>query len=95
MRIVAALAGRLQDEVIEGDQSYSFGKVNDSNDLKSHLSGQITIHDPGTYIDFVKGGSIGAAEAFIANKWSSTDLTKVIRIFARAQNGMAKSFKLI
>ncbi|MEW6999254.1 class I SAM-dependent methyltransferase [Colwelliaceae bacterium BS250] len=87
-KLVFAVLARIEDgfiEVIEGDQSYSFGKVNDSNDLKSHLSGQITIHDPGTYIDFVKGGSIGAAEAFIANKWSSTDLTKVIRIFARAQ----------
>ncbi len=37
------------------------------------------------YRDFVKGGSIGVAEAFIAGKWSSPKLTNIIRIFAKAQ----------
>ena len=49
------------------------------------LLGRINIHDSSVYRDFVKGGSIGAAEAFITGKWSSPDLTIVIRIFARAQ----------
>jgi cyclopropane-fatty-acyl-phospholipid synthase len=43
------------------------------------------IHDVSVYKDFVKGGSIGAAEAFIEGKWSSSELTNVIRIFAKAQ----------
>lgn len=49
------------------------------------LLGRINIHDSSVYIDFVKGGSIGVAEAYIAGKWSSPNLTTVIRIFARAQ----------
>lgn len=49
------------------------------------IKGKIHIHDTSVYRDFVKGGSIGAAEAFIEGKWSSPNLTNVIRIFARAQ----------
>jgi cyclopropane-fatty-acyl-phospholipid synthase len=49
------------------------------------IKGKIHIHDMSVYKDFVKGGSIGVAEAFIAGKWSSPNLTNVIRIFAKAQ----------
>lgn len=49
------------------------------------LLGAIHIHDVTVYRDIVKGGSIGAAEAYIAGKWSSPDLTAVMRIFAQAQ----------
>ncbi|MBA6341393.1 class I SAM-dependent methyltransferase [Colwellia sp. MB02u-10] len=45
----------------------------------------MNIHDSSAYRDFVKGGSIGVAEAYIAGKWSSPDLTAIVRIFARAQ----------
>lgn len=49
------------------------------------ISGKIYVHDMSVYQDFVKGGSIGAAESFIAGKWTSPNLTQVIRIFAKAQ----------
>ena len=52
----------------------------------SDLKGVITIHDEKAFVDFVKQGSIGAGEAFIKGHWSSPDLTKVIQVFARAQN---------
>ena len=65
-------------EVVEGNQhSYFPNKL-----AKSDISGKIIIHDNTVYKDFVRGGSIGAAEAFIDGKWSSPDLTSVIRIFA-------------
>jgi len=68
-------------EVVEGNQhSYFPNKL-----AKSDISGKIIIHDNTVYKDFVRGGSIGAAEAFIDGKWSSPDLTSVIRIFAKAQ----------
>lgn len=70
-----------QIEVIEGSKHYFFPK-----DAKNTpIQGKIHIHDIDTYKDFVKGGSIGVAEAFIDGKWSSPNLTNVIRIFAKSQ----------
>ena len=68
-------------EVVEGSQHYLFPN-NVNND---EVQGKIHIHDVSIYQDFVKGGSIGVAEAFIEGKWSSPNLTNVIRIFAKAQ----------
>lgn len=70
-----------QLEVIEGNTSSLFPQ----SALQAEVKGKIHIHDTSVYRDFVKGGSIGVAEAFIAGKWSSPNLTNVIRIFAKAQ----------
>ncbi|SEL76404.1 cyclopropane-fatty-acyl-phospholipid synthase [Colwellia chukchiensis] len=70
-----------QLELIENEQRFLFPELAKSNGLLA----QINIHDASVYRDFVKGGSIGVAEAYIAGKWTSPNLTKVIRIFARAQ----------
>ncbi|WP_068545928.1 class I SAM-dependent methyltransferase [Thalassotalea crassostreae] len=85
--LVFSVLGKLEDgivDVVEGEHTTTFGKL--ANGDKAFLQGKVIIHDPSAYIDFVKGGSIGAAEAFIDNKWSSPDLTTVIRIFAKAQD---------
>jgi cyclopropane-fatty-acyl-phospholipid synthase len=71
--------GQLQ--IVEGAERLIFPKCTDERGIK----GKIHIHDISVYKDFVKGGSIGVAEAFIEGKWSSPDLTAVIRIFAKAQ----------
>ncbi|RHW75027.1 cyclopropane-fatty-acyl-phospholipid synthase family protein [Colwellia sp. RSH04] len=71
--------GRL--EVVEGDKHHYFP----TQKTNSPIEGKIIIHDISVYKDFVRGGSIGAAESFIAGKWSSPNLTEVIRIFAKAQ----------
>ncbi len=68
-------------EVVEGNQHHFF--PNPPNTAK--VNGKIIIHDSSVYKDFVRGGSIGAAESFIEGKWTSPDLTSVIRIFAKAQ----------
>lgn len=70
-----------QLEIIESSEHHFF--PNNANDAK--IKGKFIIHDISVYRDFVKGGSIGAAEAFIEGKWSSPNLTNVIRIFAKAQ----------
>ena len=70
-----------QLEIIEGSKHIHFPHVNDNSSIKA----KIHVHDMSMYRDFVKGGSIGAAEAFIAGKWTSPNLTNVIRIFAKAQ----------
>ncbi|MDP7591565.1 MAG: cyclopropane-fatty-acyl-phospholipid synthase family protein [Litorilituus sp.] len=68
-------------EIIEGDKHIFFPEQRDN----TKIHGKIIIHDMSVYQDFVRGGSIGAAESFIAGKWTSPNLTLVIRIFARAQ----------
>lgn len=70
-----------QIELVDNGQRFLFPELAENKSLL----GRINIHDTSVYRDFVKGGSIGAAEAYIAGKWSSPDLTAVIRIFARAQ----------
>jgi cyclopropane-fatty-acyl-phospholipid synthase len=68
-------------EVVEGTEHNIFPETPGSSALK----GKINIHDISVYRDFVKGGSIGVSEAYIDGKWSSPNLTNVIRIFAKAQ----------
>lgn len=78
-----------QLEVVEATNHDYFPKISTSltlsQDCESAIKGKIYIHDISVYRDFVRGGSIGAAEAFIEGKWSSPNLTNVIRIFAKAQ----------
>ncbi|WP_371378002.1 class I SAM-dependent methyltransferase [Thalassotalea aquiviva] len=85
LNVLAKIEGDLLD-VIEGSSTIQLGSRTDPAQGAEPLHAQIIIKDPTTYIDFVKGGSIGAAEAFIANKWTSPDLTVLIRLFARAQS---------
>jgi cyclopropane-fatty-acyl-phospholipid synthase len=68
-------------EVVEGSEHHTFPNTPEDSPLK----GKIHIHDISVYRDFVKGGSIGVSEAYLEGKWSSPNLTNVIRIFARAQ----------
>ena len=70
-----------QLEVVEGNE-HSYFPVSCSDVA---IKAKIHIHDISVYRDFVKGGSIGAAEAFIEGKWSSPNLTNVIRLLAKAQ----------
>ena len=78
-----------QLEIIEGTQHSLFPATTDNRDITDNIADKITgkiyVHDMSMYRDFVKAGSIGAAEAFIAGKWTSPNLTNVIRIFAKAQ----------
>jgi len=62
----------------EGVESRRLGRP-DEQELRCEL----TVHDPRFYADVVLGGSIGAAEAYMAGYWSVDDLTTLIRILAR------------
>lgn len=44
---------------------------------------ELLIHHPSTWRDLLTGGSIGAAEAFVAGDWSSPDLVTLLRFFTR------------
>ncbi|MDN4501049.1 cyclopropane-fatty-acyl-phospholipid synthase family protein [Alteromonadaceae bacterium BrNp21-10] len=66
-------------EMQEGNNLYVLGNPD------ADLTARIVVLDSSLYRDFVRGGSIGAAEAFIEHKWTSPNLTDVIRLFARQQ----------
>lgn len=76
-------------EIIEDNKHFLFpnsDKISENNAPNlNQIHAKIHIIDYSAYKDFVLDGSIGAAEAFIAGKWTTTDLTQVIRLFARAQ----------
>jgi cyclopropane-fatty-acyl-phospholipid synthase len=67
--------------IIEGNNKFSFGK-------KDKLNVTVTVHDPRFYGALAFGGSIGVSEAFMQKFWSTSDLTKLIRIMAINQNTM-------
>ena len=73
---------RLQEE----ESSTVFGSI----DADFPIRAAITVHDPRFYRMTALGGSIGAAEAYMAGFWTADDLTAVIRIFTRSQQ-MRKS----
>jgi cyclopropane-fatty-acyl-phospholipid synthase len=62
----------------EDGQQLSFGQKNQSCEIQANLE----IKDASVYGDIVRGGSVAAAEGYINGKWTTTDLTSVIRIFA-------------
>lgn len=69
-----------QIEIHEGAEKILLGQP------QAKLKVQITVHDAQLYRDVLKGGSIAAAEAYIDQRWSTPDLTTLIRIFARHQD---------
>lgn len=68
-------------EIVEGTESFHFGQDPSTADI----SAKIIVVSSETYVHLVKGGSIGAAEAYIEHLWDSPNLTALIRVFARAQ----------
>ena len=72
--------GRLT--VYEGNESHSFGA--DGN----HVPAELVINDSSAWRDMVTGGSIGAAEAYVAGDWDSPDLVTLLRFFARNNDEM-------
>ncbi|WP_196139940.1 cyclopropane-fatty-acyl-phospholipid synthase family protein [Aliikangiella sp. G2MR2-5] len=63
----------------KGD-SYQF-----SGDEYLHLTAKIEVNHEQFFRYLAFGGSVGAAEAYINNYWSTDDLTNVIRLFALNQ----------
>ena len=43
----------------------------------------VTVHEPGFYRAVAFGGHVGAAESYVAQQWTTPDLTSLIRLFVR------------
>lgn len=48
-----------------------------------HIPAELVIHDSSTWRDLLTGGSIGAAESYVAGDWSTPDLVALLRFFTR------------
>lgn len=76
---------KLKDACVEIEEQ---GQITFAGNTNSNLCGKLIVLDPSLYVDFVKGGSIAAAEAYIAKKWTTPNLTELIRVFARGQDAL-------
>lgn len=86
-KLVFDALNSMQDACIEVQEANTIYNLGNN---EASLKAKIVVLDPSMYNDFVRGGSIGAAEAFIEHKWTCQDLPKLIQIFARHQNQLDK-----
>lgn len=81
-KLVCHQFSQLQDGVLTirepgyGDQIYGDGNPD-------FPAAELVVHDSSTWRDLLTGGSIGAAEAFVAGDWTSPDLVALLRFFTR------------
>jgi cyclopropane-fatty-acyl-phospholipid synthase len=79
-RILLALLARLKHgriTLVDGPEQHAFGEAEDS----PAPAATVTVHHPRFYGDCLFGGTVGAAEAYMAGFWSADDLSTLIRIF--------------
>ena len=57
--------------------------VNFFGDPESDLHVTLQINDDKAYADFLVGGSLGAGESYIRGEWDCSNLTDLIKLFAR------------
>lgn len=53
-------------------------------------SARIHVHDPRFYSSVALGGSLGAAEAYLAGYWDTDDLTATLRLFVRNSGAVGR-----
>jgi cyclopropane-fatty-acyl-phospholipid synthase len=79
--LVCQQLSRLQQGVLtvhEGANTLTFG------DGDSRFpAAELIVHHQSTWKDLLTGGSVGAAEAFVAGDWSTPDLVALLRFFTR------------
>jgi len=88
-RALHALLGKLERgkiTIADDELSETFGVRSE----RFPLEATITVHHPRFYSSTIFGGSIGAAEAYMAGYWSADDLTTVIRIVLLNQKVFAE-----
>ena len=72
--------------VHEQGQVYRFGEAEDQTELVA----EIRVEDMRAYAEVMYSGSIGSAEAYMSDYWSTPDLLAVIRIFVRNMDALDK-----
>ena len=80
--------------LFEGDSVTTYGR-GESAHGEAPLDAEIHVQDDRFFSKLALGGSIGAAEAFMAGHWTSGDLTSVLRLVLRHRDlldGMEKGW---
>ncbi len=80
-------------ELAENGHTEQFGIRADGE-----LSAVIRVNDPRFYSSVALGGSLGAAEAYLAGYWDADDLTTLLRLMSRnleAANGLNRGLALL
>jgi cyclopropane-fatty-acyl-phospholipid synthase len=68
-----------QIRMIDGKEEFLLGERNPACSLRS----EIVVHSPDFYRAAILGGTVGAAEGYMAGSWNCTDLTALVRILVR------------
>ncbi len=78
--VLARLAGVAEGRLLvrEGARTLAFGPG-------SGIEATLNVHDPSFYADLAFGGSVGAAESYLREGWSTGDLTALLRLMLRNQ----------
>ncbi len=66
--------------LVDGEHCHTFG------DATTPLRATITVHSPSFYRRLIRGGAVGAAEAYMDGIWEADDLYNVIRILGRNES---------
>lgn len=82
-RVIARLKSIDQGCLVVHDQGETICLGNEGEPRDEQLRAVVTVHDQAFWRWMATGGSVGAAEAYMAGLWDSPDLVRVIRILAR------------
>jgi cyclopropane-fatty-acyl-phospholipid synthase len=74
--------------VVERFSQHADSSVHQFGSADSHLSATVEVLHPEFYIRMLRGGSIGAAEAYMDGWWESTNLTGVMQLMAQNLNSL-------
>ncbi|MBT8421765.1 MAG: cyclopropane-fatty-acyl-phospholipid synthase family protein [Gammaproteobacteria bacterium] len=77
-----SLISRGEIEIREAGNSLVVGHADEQFPLRV----TVEVHDSSLYHDIALNGTIGAAESYMAGKWSVSDLTGIVRIFSANQD---------
>jgi len=79
--MLARLEGLEEGELvlIQGDERHPFGQATDVFPVRATL----TVRSPRFWSALALGGSLGAAESYIAGEWACDDLADLVRIMVR------------
>ena len=88
---LAAIDRFLRDRLLRNLAALRGGEVALTDVLGTEVLGEaghgpvihLHVHDPGFYRAMARGGSVGAAEAFIEGQWDCSDLVGLVRLLVR------------
>jgi cyclopropane-fatty-acyl-phospholipid synthase len=83
-RLLHGQLARLQEGEIVLSDEWGTNRYGASGGLHA----DVQVHDPAFYADVLFGGTVGAGESYIAGRWSSADLTALVRILLRNRSVM-------